>query len=282
MRTTLLLLMLLLSAFTITYGQKVFDTHIHGGANSVTQVDKLTSAGVYKAAISTSWDLQKTYKSSINLTLVHGLMIACPNGKVPYSDQYCYNDQEDFPDIKWVEELIKENKIQYIGEVLSQYYGISPSDERLYPYYALAEKYGIPVGIHTGLAGPDHGSPNFKVRLGTPMLFEGLLQEFPSIKVWIMHAGAPYLEETMAIMKYYRNVYADISAINNPYIYPEADFNNIMKKLIDAGLEDRLMFGSDNADIDMAIESVEKLEFLSVQQKEKIFFKNAEAFFKLK
>lgn len=95
-----------------------------------------------------------------------------------------------------------------------------------------------------------------------------------------MHAGAPYLEETIAIMKYYPNVYTDISAINNPYIFPKSDFHFIMKRLIDAGFENRLMFGSDNGDIKIAIDNVKELDFLTEEQKEKIFYKNAEEFFK--
>ncbi|KAA5542980.1 amidohydrolase family protein [Adhaeribacter rhizoryzae] len=274
------LIIVLLSTISYVHAQKVFDTHIHGNTDPATQITKLKAAGVYKAAISTSWNIQSTYKSTSDFTFLHGIMLVCPNGKVPYSNQYCFEDKKDFPNINLVEQLIKENKIQFIGEVLSQYYGISPSDERLYPYYELAEKYRIPVGIHTGLAGPDHGSPNFKVRLGTPMLLEDLLQKYPKLKIWIMHAGAPFLDDTIAIMKYYENVYADISAINNPYIFPPSDFKAIMKKLIDAGLEDRLMFGSDNGNIDLAIESIEKLDFLSNLQKEKIYSKNAEVFFK--
>lgn len=264
----------------VTNAQRVFDVHIHGDKEPVDHLTELASHGVYKAAISTSWDLQIIYKATDGLSLIQGIMIACPEGRVPYSLQFCFSDQTDFPDINWVEQLIKEKKIQFIGEILSQYYGISPSDERLYPYYALAEKYNIPVGIHTGLAGPGHGSPNFKVSLGTPLLFEDFLQRFPKLKVWIMHGGAPFIEDTMAIMKYYPNVYLDISAINNPYIFPKGDFNYLMKRLIDAGLENRLMFGSDNGDIKMAIDNVEELSFLNEEQKRKIFYENAEQFFR--
>src|SRR5690606_24365186 len=113
------------------------------------------------------------------LTVLTGLMVPCPEGKVPYSLQFCFENGQEFPDINWVEQMINEGNIQFIGEVLSQYYGISPSDGKLFPYYALAEKYGLPVGIHTGLAGPDHGSPNFRVSLGKPILLEKLLQKFP-------------------------------------------------------------------------------------------------------
>lgn len=274
---------LLIGTFLFNFGkvqaQKIFDTHIHGDKNVNGQLLKLKEAGVYNAAVSTSWQLQQSYASGTGLHILQGLMIACPEGKVPYSGQYCFTDKKDFQDLIWVENQIKENKIDFIGEVLSQYYGISPSDEKLYPYYAIAEKYGIPVGLHTGLAGPNHGSPTFKVSLESPILFEDFLQKFPKLKVWIMHSGAPFLDDTLAIMGYYRNVYADISAISNPDIFPATDFYQIVKRLIDAGLENRLMFGSDNGDINKIIANVNSLDFLSAEQKEKLFYRNAEIFF---
>lgn len=277
--STLLLVGLFLSFSTRIYSQKIFDVHIHGGPDISNQISALDSAGVYQAAMSSSWDLQNTYRSKSNIHLLYGLMLPCPNGKVPYSQQPCFANGKDLPELNWVEQKIKEKQIDFIGEVLSQYYGISPSDTMLYPYYALAEKYNLPVGIHTGLAGPNHGSPNFKISLGNPVLFEPLLIKFPQLKVWMMHSGAPYLQETLAVLSVYRNVYTDISAISNPYIFPSAQFYAIMKTLIDAGFEDRLMFGSDNGDIRQAIASVNALDFLSAAQKEKIFYRNAEKLF---
>src|SRR5690606_31998711 len=278
MKKIILKLFVIFISFAAT-SQKIFDVHLHGDKDPANKMEHLVASEVYKYAISSSWSLQQKYKSNAQLTVIQGLMLPCPEGKVPYSLQFCFENQEDFPDIVWVENLMKDGTIQFIGEILSQYYGISPSDERLFPYYALAEKYGIPVGIHTGLAGPGHGSPNFKVSLGNPILSEDLLQKFPKLKVWIMHAGAPFLEETIAIMKYYPNVYTDISAINNPYIFPQAEFSSILKKFIDAGFEDRLMFGSDNGDIKLAIANIEELPFISSAQKEKIYYRNAEIFF---
>ncbi len=264
---------------TETYSQKIVDVHIHGEKDIAHQIKLLENAGVYKAAISTSWNSQTTYRGKSKMQILHGLMLPCPNGKVPYSQQLCFENGKDLPELSWVEQKIKEKQIDFIGEILSQYYGISPSDTLLYPYYALAEKYNLPVGIHTGLAGPNHGSPDFKVALGNPLLLEPLLIKFPKLKVWIMHSGAPFLQETIAILSVYKNVYADISAISNPFIQPTAQFYATMKVLIDAGMEDRLMFGSDNGDITQTIASVNALDFLSALQKEKIFNKNAEQFF---
>lgn len=259
--------------------QKVFDVHIHGSEDIVNQLRALEQAGVYKAAISTSWDLQNTYRTESNINLLFGLMFPCPNGKVPYSLQPCYGKGQDWPSLNWVERQIKEGKIDFFGEILSQYYGISSSDKSLRPYYALAEKYGIPVGIHTGGAGPNHGSPNFKMELGNPLLLDQLLSMFPKLKVWIMHGGDQYFNEAISIMKKSKLVYADISVISNSEIVPSEHFSDIMKSFIDAGLEDRLMFGTDNGNIDKVIAAVNGLGFLSREQKDKIFYQNAERFF---
>ena len=232
-----------------------------------------------KGPISTSWDLQNSYRNKKSIDLLFGLLFPCPNGKVPYSLQPCYEDGQDLPSPGWVDAQIKDEKIDFLGKVLSQYYGISSSDTLLLPYYAIAEKYGLPVGIHTGGAGPNHGSPNFKMELGAPLLLEKLHSWFPKLKVWIMHSGDQYFKEAITIMQKNKGVYADISVISNPEIVPPARFESIMERFIGAGLEDRLMFGTDNGDIDKVITAVRELRFLSKQQRDKIFYQNAECFF---
>ena len=259
--------------------QKIFDVHLHGSKDIPGQVHELEQGGVYKVAISTSWELQDNYKSNSKIKFLYGLMFPCPNGKVPYSLQSCFSEVKDWPSPDWVEQQIKDGKIDFLGEVLSQYYGISSSDSLLFPYYALAVKYNLPVGIHTGGAGPDHGSPNFKMELGNPKLLENMLLKFPTMKVWIMHGGDQYFFEAIEIMQKNSQVYADISVISNPNIVPSARFNSIMKAFVDAGLGDRLMFGTDNGNIEKVIAAVGDLGFLTKEQKAKIFYKNAEHFF---
>jgi hypothetical protein len=254
---------------------KVFDVHLHGAKDIIGQMKSLQDARVYKAAISTSWEDQSTYRAQSKIPLLFGLLFPCPNGKVPYSLQACFSDGKEWPDIKWVEGQIKANNIDFFGEVLSQYYGISSSDTLLYPYFALAQKYRLPVGIHTGGAGPGHGSPNFKMEMGNPLLLEKMLKKFPTIKVWIMHSVDMFYKETIAFMKLNKYVYANVSVISNPAIVASDKFYSIMKSFIGAGLEDRLMFGSDHGNIHQVIAAIEALDFLSQQQKQKIFYKNA-------
>jgi hypothetical protein len=259
--------------------RKVFDVHIHGSKDFSKQLMDLEKAGVYKAAISTSWNLQNSYRDKSKINMLYGLMFPCPNGKVPYSLQPCYENGQEWPSVIWVEQQINEGRIDFLGELLNEYYGISPSDSLMFPYYALAEKYKLPVGIHTGGAGPGHGSPNFKIELGNPLLLEKALARFPQLKVWIMHSGDQYYKETVDLMHRYDHVYADISVISNPDIVPAPQFKNIMKIFVEAGLENRMMFGSDNGSIEKVIASVEGLGFLTEEQKDKIFYKNAERFF---
>jgi uncharacterized protein len=273
-------LSLLVSSLCCHGQQKIFDVHLHGSNDPLAQTIKLTQAGVYKIAISTSWDLQQNYNKLDGLDVLRGLMVPCPNGKVPYSLQTCFTSGNDWPAIEWVEEQIKSGNIKFIGEVLSQYYGISPSDTLLLPYYRLAKKYDIPVGIHTGSAGPNHGCPNFKEELGDPQLMETFLRQVPGLKVWIMHAGAPFHQQAINVMKQFPQVYTDISAINNPAILSPEKFAAVIKLYIDNGLEDRIMFGSDNGEIKATINSISQLNFLTKEQKEKIFYRNAETFFK--
>lgn len=258
---------------------QVFDVHLHGDAAPEKQLSNLAANGVYTIAVSTSWQDQQKYQSNKKVNVLHGLFVPCPNGKVPYSKQQCFADGKEWPDVRWVEQQIVEKKINFIGEVLTQYHGISSSDTLMYPYYALAVKYHLPVGIHTGSAGPDHGCPNFKEEMGNPLLLKEALQKFPDMKVWLMHGGGPFVTECIEMMKIYPGVYADVSVLNNPDIIPSKDFAVIVKEFIDAGLEDRLMFGSDNADIRTCIASVEKLDFLTAKQKDKIFYLNAGSFF---
>ena len=276
---TSLLLSLL---FSYSYHKKVriFDVHLHGDPEPGKQLANLKENGVYAIAVSTSWPQQLNYQTTDDLTILRGLFVPCPNGVVPYSKQKCFEDGKEWPEITWVEQQIKEKKIDFIGEVLTQYYGISSSDTSIYPYYALAEKYDLPVGIHTGSAGPNHGCPNFKRQMGNPLLLINALAKFPRLRVWLMHGGAPFVQEFIEMMKVYPALYADISVLNNPRIVPPKQFDSLMKMFIKEGLEDRLMFGSDDADIKMTTAAVEQLSFLTMEQKEKIFYRNAEMFFK--
>lgn len=173
-----------------------------------------------------------------------------------------------------------------MGEVLAQYEGLSPSDSAFEPYWDLAEKLDIPVGVHTGLSFPgitQMGAPNFRVALGNPILLEGMLNRHPKLRVYLMHAGHPFFAETIGILHVYPQVYVDIAVID--WIQPREEFYAYLKALIRAGFADRIMFGSDQMvwpdAIGLAIDAIESAEFLTEEQKRDIFYNNAARFLKL-
>ena len=101
---------------------RVFDVHLHGDTAPEKKMHNLAVNGVYTIAVSTSWPQQLNFKTDNELTVLRGLFVPCPNGIVPYSKQQCFENGKEWPDITWVEQQIKEKKIDFIGEVLTQYY----------------------------------------------------------------------------------------------------------------------------------------------------------------
>jgi predicted TIM-barrel fold metal-dependent hydrolase len=154
------------------------------------------------------------------------------------------------------------------------------------PYWALAEELDIPVGLHTGLAPPGtpyQCCPKFRNSLGNPALLEEVLIRHPKLRVYLMHAGYPYLQETIAIMHMYPQVHADLAAID--WLRPREEFHEYLRALVRAGFGKRLMFGSDQMiwpeGIGMAIEGIESARFLTEDQKRDIFYNNAVRFLRL-
>jgi len=189
----------------------------------------------------------------------------------------------EWPDIGILRTEYESGNLSVMGEITAQYSGVAANDPRLEPYFALAEELDIPVCIHCALGPPGspYGShPNLRAALGNPLLLEDVLIRHPKLRIYIAHAGHPYLEETKAIMWLYPNVYADISVLN--WLFPREDFYDYLQSLIRSGLGKRLMYGSDQMiwpdAVGMSIDSIESADFLTEEQKRDIFYNNAARF----
>lgn len=190
------------------------------------------------------------------------------------------------PDIRDFEKAFAEKRFSLLGEVGAQYAGLSLSDPKLEPYLAIAEKYDIPIGVHTGLSFPgtpyDPCCPKFRTALGNPQTIEEALVRHPKLRVYLMHGGAPFMQETIAIMSLYPQVYADIAVID--WIAPRELFHEYLRTMVKHGFAKRLMFGSDQMRwaeaMEFAIANVESADFLTEEQKRDIFCNNAARFMK--
>jgi uncharacterized protein len=193
----------------------------------------------------------------------------------------------DGPSPSEIRKWIKEGRIAVLAEVGTQYEGIAPNAESLEPFFALAEELDIPVGIHMGTGPPGApyvGSRNYRARLSSLLLLEDVLVRHPNLRVWAMHAGWPLADDAIATLYTHPQLYVDIGVID--YALPREEFYGYLRRLINAGFESRIMFGSDQMvwpeAIPVAIEAIRSAPFLTEGQKRDILYNNAARFLRLK
>jgi len=207
--------------------------------------------------------------------------IEFPRYTAPVNDRL-----EVWPEIDELRQLYTSGQLQIMGEITAQYAGLAPNDPKLEHYYALAEELDVPFCLHTGFGPPNSpymGDPDFRMRYGNPLLLEDVLVQHPNLRIYIAHGGYPFIEETIAVMMMYPQVYVDISAIN--WLLTPEEFHAYLQQLMDARLGKRIMFGTDQMiwpeAVGMSIEAIESATFLTEGQKQDIYFNNAANFLKL-
>ena len=182
-----------------------------------------------------------------------------------------------------IRELHARGGVAALAELGPQY---AADHERLDPYWAVAKELDIPVGVHIGPGPPGViylGASGSRARLQSAFILEDVLVKHPGVRVYIMHAGYPLLEDVMAVLYAHPHVYVDIGII--AFGFPRASFYRHLEGLIEAGLGTRIMFGSDQMVwpevIERAITAVEEAPFLSEAQKRDILYNNAARFLRL-
>ena len=173
-----------------------------------------------------------------------------------------------------------------MGEIGLQYEGLSPSDPSVDAYFALAEQLDIPVGIHMGTGGSGRaniGLPKFRGSMGNPLLLEDLLARHPKLRVWIMHAGYPMIDNLLTLLASNSYVYVDVAGLI--WSYPLKEVHMYIQRIVEAGFEDRVMFGTDQMVwpklMAASIGVIEGATYLTTQQKRDILYNNAARFLRL-
>ena len=185
-----------------------------------------------------------------------------------------------------VEKLHADGALDVLGEVTTQYQGILPDDPRLEPYWALAEKLDIPVGIHVGTGPPGviyMGADGYRARMHSALTMEEVLVRHPHLRVYLAHAGYPMIDDLLALMYAHPQVYVDVGVI--VYTQPRAAFYRYLQRIEEGGFGKRVMFGSDQmvwpGVIDRAIKVINDAPFLSATEKRDILYNNAARFLRL-
>lgn len=276
------------------------DVHYHApypGDNSAAVRDKIVAEmdrdGIAVSVIAiTDYDDVALFEGPFDSRFVSAAMLGCPrNTRDP--DYWCFPSSAGWADLGWLERSIRTGQIEAIHEVLSNYTGIPVDDARYAPYFALAAKYDIPVGIHTqrgpGPTNPPRSNPGccpqYDSAAGNPAKLRAVLDRHPRLRVWIEHVGAgspevpPFWDETLALLRDYPTVHIDMAITNS--LMPAELHEAALKRLVEAGFGDRIMFGSDNMSVAESESRLNSIGWLSAAQREAIRRGNAIRFFRL-
>lgn len=182
-----------------------------------------------------------------------------------------------------VEELRRRHaagRLIALSELSLQYQGIAPTDPRMEPYWALAEELDIPVGIHMGPGPPGtayFATPAFRAALSDPLLLEPILLKHPKLRVFVVHAGYPMKDRMLALMAAHPQVYAEFGFL--AVAYRDSDVWPYLQAFIDAGFEDRILYGTDQMVwpevIGVGIDRVRSAPRVTDRQKRKLLYENA-------
>ena len=127
--------------------------------------------------------------------------------------------------IKEMERCINELKMPGL-EIGSNINGVNLNDEKFFPFYEVAEKLGCALFIHPWeMMGQDQmekywlpwlvGMPGETSRAICSMIFGGVFQKFPKLRVAFAHGGGSF-PITIGRIEHGFNVRPDLVAIDNP------------------------------------------------------------------
>ena len=294
----LIVLAMILVTSTLANAQSrppIIDVHMHGYAKDARWDHKVGNPITGQTMTATNEQglmresLAEMKKYNIVKSLVSGDYEAVLRWKTAAPDNVLASYGFDDPASVNLDFLRKEHaagRLLSLGEVGVQYQGLAPNDPKMEPIYALAEELDIPLGIHIGLSKPGvsyDDSPKYRAALSNPMLLEEVLLRHPKLRLYVMHAGWPMLDQTLALLWAHPQVYVDVAVIN--WALPRAEFHTYLRRLVEAGFGQRIMFGSDQMvwpdAIGKAVEGIESAAFLNEQQKRDIFYNNAVTFLRL-
>lgn len=192
-----------------------------------------------------------------------------------------YNPKVDL-DIENFEQHITKNTVGL--KVYAGYYHYHVHHEVYHPLYKVAEKYNLPVVIHSG----DTFSKKGLLKYAHPLEIDELAHLFPNVTFIIAHFGDPWIMDAAEVASKNENVYVDLSGL---IIGDETDverfkvdefITHIKRGLVYLDNYDKVLFGTDwpLVAVKPYIEFIKDL--VPTIYHEQVFYLNAKRVFKIK
>jgi predicted TIM-barrel fold metal-dependent hydrolase len=121
------------------------------------------------------------------------------------------------------------------------FFGVRMTEKRLYPVYARAEELGLPVGLHTGVNYTTHQI----IDNDHPRQLDELACAFPNLILIACHAGWPWVNELVAIMRKHPTVLADFGGLAPKYVAESDTGWDVMRRFMNSLLTQQVLFATD-------------------------------------
>ena len=183
-------------------------------------------------------------------------------------------------DLIGLEEFLADGSVRGL-KLYPGYEPFYPADPKLDPVYALAEKFDVPVMIHSG----DTYTPKGKIKYSHPLHVDDVAVDHPKVKFVICHVGNPWFRDTMEVVYKNENVYTDISGLVLGNFTDR--FESFMRKqftemLVYGVQPSKVLYGTDwpISSMDSYLEFMQDLPIPPADRR-KIMWENAAKLFKL-
>ena len=274
--------------------QPIIDLHRHApwpGDSDKTALSEIRQAMrdydvVASALFITDREDLALYPSSNQGRFILSPMFPCP--ALTAERKWCFTETGGpMPDAEWLEHELAAGTLAGLGELVFNYAGIRPDDPAMEAFWSLAARYDAPAFVHSGRGpGPGQGPrrypgccPDYQADYGNPDMLRPVLRKHPQLRIVLGHTGFDYLDETIALLRDFPNVYAEMSVLNS--VGPRELHDASLRRLVEAGFADRIVLGSDDQDYAPIVERIEAADFLTPEQRRGIYYDNAARFLRL-
>ena len=184
-------------------------------------------------------------------------------------------------------------KIKAIGELTGVYQNFPPDNSSYQGLYNIADKFSLPVFIHTGIVPEDilRNWGNYSFEYANPRMLDSILVKWPDVNFNAAHFGISnhedfnFEDDMIDMMSKYENLFVDIGATVWWDSTGNRKTSDFIIRAISEGVEDKILYGSDEMvwpdAVTVSINYVKNANFLTVIQKKKILYWNAAEYLKL-